>query len=184
MSSWLELAGANGPPARPRRGSTARSGIRSKPKYTFFFFRRLELARLRQRVEVARMQPRRPPGSRARLGSMRSGSGLEKTRSSPLLHATAAANRYRPLAALDELRLQALAPQVEEADLRANLFRISWSRTPPSAVRGRPQHLDVGRKTLLRRRSAGGVRIVGAGRAARTRQSTGRPIRRAASSAV
>ena len=74
-------------------------------------------------------------------------------------------------AALDDVAVQALAPQIEEAVLEADLFGIFLlAEHRHRQFGGRPQHFDVAREHLD---GAGRqVGIVGAGGPRRTRPST------------
>ena len=120
------------------------------------------LRRLRQRVELAGMNARRHQEvARAFRARRRQDRGLE-LEEALLLHAPP--QRVDDGAALHDVAVQPLAPQVEEAVFEADvlgIFLVAEHRHRQFA--GRPQHLDLGGEDLD---GAGRqVRVVGAGRA-------------------
>ena len=80
------------------------------------------LRRLRQRVEAARMQPRRDEKVARSLGRRRGQNRRLKLEEALLLHA--AADRVDDLPALNDVSVQPLAPQVEETIFEPDFLRI------------------------------------------------------------
>ena len=120
------------------------------------------LRRLRQRVELARMQARR---HQEVARAFRRGGGQDRRlelEEAALLHAAAHAVDDR--AALHDVLVQLLAAQVEEAVAQPRLFRIVLvAEDRQRQFGGRAQHLDLGDVELdLAGRQ---IRVLGAGRA-------------------
>ena len=121
------------------------------------------LRRLRQRVELAGMQPRRHQEVARAFGRRRGQDRRLEFEEAALLHP--AADRVDDLPALDDVGVQPVAPQIEEAVLEPDLLRILLiAEHRHRQLIGRPQHLDLADVDLdLAGRHLG---ILGAGRAA------------------
>ncbi len=99
------------------------------------------LRRLRQRVELARMQARRHEEVARAFRRRRGQDRRLEFEEALLLHA--AADRVDDLPALDDVAVQPLAPQIEEAVFEADLFRIFLlAEHRHRQFGGRAQHLD------------------------------------------
>ena len=101
------------------------------------------LRRLRQRVELAGMQPRRHQEVARAFGRGRGQDRGLEFEEAALLHA--AADRVDDGAAFHDIGVQAVAPQIEEAVLQPDFFRVFLiAEHRHRQLGGRSQHLDLG----------------------------------------
>ena len=105
------------------------------------------LRRLRQRVELAGMDARRHQEVARALGRGRGQNRRRELEEARLHHALA--DRGRDRQALHDVLVQRLAPEIEEAVLQAQIFRVvglAEHRDRQLLCRG--EHLDLGREQL------------------------------------